>query len=282
MQIYISSLAYLDSTVEAMISSAKQEKLNLEFSSGLPYRPDMIDIFLTSDLPKMAHNYFPAPEIPFVLNLASSDENVRQKSIDHCCKLLAISKQVGAPFFAAHAGFCIDPNPNELGKKIHFEGHFDRQANKELFISSLNTLLQKADVLDIDLLIENNVIASFNLLDDQINPFLCCTSEEMDWMIKTIDHKRLGILLDTGHLKVSCKTLGIDLNQEMQKISPLIRAIHHNDNNSFSDTNDKLDENYWFLPYIQKFKELVHVIEVKKIDSATISEQINILQKYGR
>ncbi len=282
MEIYISSVAFLGLEPEDFIGMAKDQNWAIEFSSGMHYREDMEEIFLSSGITRMAHNYFPAAKVPFVLNLASSDATIRRNSIEHCLRMLELSKQVEAPFFAAHAGFCIDPNPLELGRKINFNPEFDRNQHKLLFIEAINIILQMAEELEIDFLIENNVIAPFNLIADNVNPFLCCTFEEMEWMIKTVDHRRLGILLDTGHLKVSCKTLGLDIVAEMDKILPLIRGLHHSDNDGLSDSNEKLDEDYWFIPFIEKSKEQVHVIEVKQIDNATISEQINILKKYGR
>src|SRR5665811_1545119 len=96
-------------------------------SSGMPYRADMEEIFLNAPIKKFAHNYFPAPEIPFVLNLASSNEKIRNQSLTHCLKGLELSKLAGAHFFSAHAGFCVDPHPDELGRKLALTNPFDRE-----------------------------------------------------------------------------------------------------------------------------------------------------------
>ncbi|MDQ7949577.1 MAG: TIM barrel protein [Pedobacter sp.] len=278
LEIYISSLAFLGESPENIVKMAKANDLNIEFSSGMDYREDMEDFYLGTDLKRILHNYFPAPKIPFVLNLASKDTEIRQKSIAHCINGLILSKKSGSTFFAAHAGFCIDPDPNELGKRIKYSATFDREEHRQLFLDSVRLILKKAQELAVDFLIENNVIASFNIIDGQ-NPLLCCESGEISWLFSEIEHQRLGLLLDTAHLKVSCQTLSLDLNEELNKIEPFIRAVHHSDNDGAADSNEKLDTGYWFLPSLKKYSHLPQVLEVKKINLEEISEQVKLLQQ---
>ena len=280
--IYISSLAFLGKPVEEIIEIVNQHNWSLEFSSGMPYRADMEKIYLEAPIKKIPHNYFPAPLIPFVLNLASANQSIRKVSIEHCKKGLWLSQQSRAPFFSAHAGFCIDPDPNQLGRKIQYDPDFDKAKNKELFIASVNTVLQMADELGVDFLIENNVIASFNLNNRKINPLLCCESTEIEWLFSEINNPRLGLLLDTAHLKVSCRTLNLRLEEETRNVLPFIKAIHHSDNDGLIDDNQEFKNDYWFLPYLKKIDpSIVHVVEVKNISTSIIEKQINLLLSHG-
>jgi sugar phosphate isomerase/epimerase len=279
--IYISTVAFTGYTVEEMIDVAGANQFSIEFSSGMPFRGNMEEIYLAAPLQKkMVHNYFPAPFHPFVLNLASTDERIRRRSIDHCINGLRISRQSGAPFFAAHAGFCIDPVPEELGKPLNYSNDFIKNHNWALFHSSLREILNEATQLQADFLIENNVIAPFNLRNDQ-NPLLCCGSDDIVKLFSELQHPNLGLLLDTGHLKVSCNTLQLDLAEELQKIKPYISALHHSDNDGTADTNGKLTSDYWFLPYMKEFKDKVHVIEVKDLLVPEIHNHINLLKEYA-
>tara|TARA_A100001388_G_scaffold241846_1_gene198348 strand:- start:279 stop:617 length:339 start_codon:yes stop_codon:yes gene_type:complete len=63
-------------------------------------------------------DYFPAPETPFVLNLAAQDEDEDQRSVAHCRRALDLSAEIGVPFFAAHAGFAMQPRGDQLGPRI--------------------------------------------------------------------------------------------------------------------------------------------------------------------
>lgn len=277
--IYISSIAFGGKDCEYIINTAKENNWSIEFSSSLPYHADMEKIFLSAPIIRMPHNYFPAQINPFVLNLASNNPEIRERSIKHCINGLYLSKKANSPFFAAHSGFCIDPIVTELGKKINHNGIFNKQVNWQLFFDSLQQVLIVANELEIDFLVENNVITAFNMKKD-CNPLLCCESQDIEFLFK-IKHPRLGLLLDTAHLKVSCLTLGLDIRNEVKKMQPYIRAIHHSDNDGTIDDNQALNKNYWFLPFLSLYEDLIHVIEVKNIEVNRIQEQINLLQYYA-
>ncbi len=278
--IYISSLAFLGKEVNEIIEICKENSYNLEFSSGMPFNNRMSEIYLKSSIRRQPHNYFPDPKIPFVLNLASENDIIRNKSIDHCKKGLELAKHSDSPFYAAHAGFCLDPNPNELGQKIEIKSKFNKNKHKILFISSVLDILQTAESLNIEFLIENNVIAPFNY-DGANNPLLCCDFDDLSWLFNKIKHEKFGLLLDTAHLKVSCKTLKLNLLDEFKKISPFIKAFHHSDNDGTIDNNLKLTNEYWFLDYFKDYQNYVHVLEVKSLNISEIENQIQFIKRYG-
>ena len=63
---------------------------------------------ISSDYPDsyfQIHNYFPVPHKPFVLNLASSDEVVSNKSIEHITKAIDRSASNGMKYFYFMQGF---------------------------------------------------------------------------------------------------------------------------------------------------------------------------------
>lgn len=280
-QIYISTLAFKGKTPEKIIEIAMERNWAIEFTSSFPYTENIQSTYLRASIKRLAHNYFPPPQIPFVLNLASTDESIRNLSIEHCLNGLDICKKSNAPFFAAHAGFCVDPQPCQLGHRIDIRDKFNRNEHREAFISSLKTIVKKASALQVPFLIENNVIIADNITAEGENPLLCCESKEVEWLFDAIDSPLLGLLLDTAHLKVSCNTLGIDRCEEIESIKKFVRAIHHSDNDGLKDNNQALQSNYWFLPYIKEFKDLVQVIEVRNIELEEIQQQINLLTSYG-
>ncbi|MFN6040173.1 MAG: hypothetical protein ACK452_17005, partial [Bacteroidota bacterium] len=128
-------------------------------------------------------------------------------------------------------------------------------------------------------LVENNVLAKMNLYEDGTNPLFCCDPDEINRLIFEMQEPRLGILLDTGHIKVSSKTLEFNLNEAVKKIEKNLSAIHHSDNNGEFDTNENFNSSYWFLPFMKDLGHLTHVIEVKKIKLDEIKETINLIRK---
>lgn len=264
---------------EEMTALAASENFPLEFSSALPYHPEMELIFRNYPHPKLVHNYFPAPIYPFVLNLASADPIVRTESIAHCLKGLRWSRLAGAKFYCAHAGFCIDPRPDELGQKIKQGAEkIDREKHWNIFLDSVRFLVKMADELCIDFYIENNVTAEMNLNVHGQNPLLCSDPEEMNRLIEEVNHSRLGILLDTAHLKVSANTLNFDKEAGVKLLEKNIKAIHHSDNEGLLDNNQLITRTYWFLPFMPNFINIPHVLEVKKQTVDAINVQLRILR----
>lgn len=277
LDIYISTLAFFGKSIEDIINISEKNNYQIEFSSGLSYRFDMENIYCNCIIKRIPHNYFPAPKEPFVLNLASSNDFIRNRSIEHCINGLKLAKHSNSPFFSAHAGFCIDPKPEELGSKIMAHDEYNKENNKSFFINSIKKIIQVANDLKIMFLIENNVISNFNILNKK-NPLLCCESFEIKWLFDEINNCNFGLLLDTGHLKVSCKTLNLNIDYEFNEIKKYVKCIHHSDNNGVVDNNCELTNDYWFLSKMSIFKNVPHVIEIKNLKEENISQQIKILE----
>lgn len=274
-------MTHLGKSLEEMVAISLEKKYPLEFSSALPYSEGLIPAFSNYPYPKLAHNYFPAPAVPFVINLASVDPTIRRQSINHCLQGIDLTKKANASFFAAHAGFCIDPKPEELGKKLkQSDAIIDKEKHWDLFLQSIQEILVYATEKEIDFLIENNVVAQMNITTNGQNPLFCSDSEEMLKLIKDIDHPRLGILLDTAHLKVSANTLNFNKEEHTDLIASYVKAVHHSDNEGILDNNQILKLDYWFLKFKDTFKNIPHVLEVKKIAPATIEEQLTILSNF--
>ncbi len=274
-QAVMSSLAFMGKPAEEIISIAKENNFILEFSSGMPFRADMEQVFLDAPIKRFAHNYFPAPEIPFVLNLGSGDEEIRSNSIQFCVHGIRLSHAVGAPFFSAHAGFCVDPKPTELGQQLARVKTFDRTKHWDLFLESIREVLDLTADLPTGFLLENNVLAKMNVYENGANPLLNVEAGEMLEMINDISDPRVGILLDTAHLKVSSKTLDFDLLAATKKILPFVRCIHHSDNDGLLDNNQAFGSDYWFLPLMNQIENGVHVLEVRK----QTSDELGAMEK---
>lgn len=274
----MSSLAFMGQAAEEMIALCQENDFALEFSSGMPYRADMEQVFLDAPLERFAHNYFPAPEIPFVLNLGSADEQIRRTSILHCVNGIRLSHAVGAPFFSAHAGFCIDPKPAELGRQLSRVEGFDREMHWNLFLESVRELLMLTSDLPTGFLVENNVLAKMNVYADGSNPLLCAEPGEMLALLREIPDPRLGILLDTAHLKVSALTLGFDATEAAKIVLPFTRCIHHSDNDGLQDNNRPFGTDYWFLP-LAASSRAVQVLEVRKQTPEALRQMESLIFK---
>lgn len=273
----MSSLAFAGMAPEAMIAEADREFMALEFSSGMPFHPDMAGLFRAAPMRRFAHNYFPAPADPFVLNLGSADDGIRDRSIAHCAQGMELSHAVGAPFFSVHAGFCVDPRPSELGRRLEQVARIDRPLHWARFTEAVRQVLAHTRDLPTGLLIENNVLAPVNRYADGTNPLLCVDQEEQLRLLVEVRDARLGLLLDTAHLKVSARTLGFDPVAAATGLLPSVRCVHHSDNGGEVDDNQGFGTDYWFLPLMDRSGHAVHVLETRKTPPSELRRMERLL-----
>lgn len=213
----------------------------------------------------LIHNYFPAPKEPFVLNLASANEVIRQKSLDHCRKAFKLCHDLGIPFYSVHAGFLFDPPPAALGHRQFQLPFIDRDYGLKIFTDSVAQLL--AD--DVDLLIENNVNSQENLVEGKNKLYLLAEPEETLKFFKSFNDPRLGLLVDLGHLNVSAQQLKFDKYRYLDTLQPWIKAFHLSANNGQEDQNLPFTKDEWFIEPLKKFPDLPRIIEIRPSSSLT-------------
>ena len=271
-----------NNNIDKSIEEAIEKKYNIEFSSGIKYDKNNIKKILSYKGKKLLHNYFPPPKLDYVLNLASLNKSIREKSINHCIEALELSSKINAKFFCAHAGFLVDPDPKDLGSKIKYDNFYDLSESNFFFLESIKRILSYSDLYKVDFYIENNVLIKQNYSKKNNRlPFFCCESDNISFFFKQINHPRFGLLLDTAHLKVTCNTLNLNLDEELEKIKPFIKAIHHSDNDGLVDNNKILSKKYWFLNYLKNFKGLPQIIEIKNLNNSEIINCIDLIKNYS-
>ena len=244
--IYISS-----SCVKASLIKDSIEKLyeygfqNIEFSGGTrPYdemESDILNFKNKYDLNYLCHNYFPPPQENFVLNLASLNKDIYERSFNHVKQALDLSARIGADKFAVHAGFLIDIPLNEIGQSVSSKQLFDEVKAKEQFFEAVKQLKIVADKYRIKLYIENNVVSTQNFKNfGNTNPFFICSKQDAEEFIKLVPS--VQILVDLAHLKVSCKTLELNFEEQADYFLNITDYVHLSDNDGLSDSNKEIEQ----------------------------------------
>lgn len=212
---------------------------NIELSGGSAPYPELIPSLLELrdryGLVYRCHNYFPPPETPFVLNLASDDERTLEQSRNLVRKAIDLSKEFGSTKYGVHAGFRINPRVSELGSKIPMRSLSDYNNAVGRFATELGQLNEYGRVRGVDLYVENNVFSQSNLRSFRgDNPFLLTQSAEVRELRDLVDFK---LLLDVAHLKVSCQSIGSDFAVEYLSLIDQSDYIHISDNDGTEDSN---------------------------------------------
>jgi sugar phosphate isomerase/epimerase len=250
--IYISTGGFNQKSVIEVIKLLSKNNINAFELSGGIYTDNLESKLkiLSSEFEFTVHNYFPPPQKPFVLNLASLNENIYQESLNHIKKSIKLASLINSPFYSFHAGFLIDPKVKELGKTIKSNNLYDRDKCLERFIYSIKLLSKYASRYQIKLLVENNVITKSNLTKFESNPLLMTDIKSTREIIKNFDDN-LFFLVDVAHLKVSANTLNFDACEYLEVFKNKIGGYHLSDNNGLVDSNKEISDSSWFWPYLR-------------------------------
>ncbi len=233
--IYISSSCIQANKISEVVSFLFNRGIShIELSGGTKYyseiTDDLLDFKERSDVHFMLHNYFPPPDTPIVLNLASNDPLIAQLSLEHINKALALSALLDAPKYAFHAGFSFDPKPEELG------GYMAKTKTQSLDSMKLNFIKQCKQIHSdtTKIYIENNVISFANYKQFDFNPFMLVDADDYYELKKEL---RFNLLLDIAHLKVSCNVLSKNFNAHLEQLVSETDYVHLSDNDGQHDGN---------------------------------------------
>lgn len=278
---FVSTGAFKTRSVQQIVAWALDGGLDrIELGSGADWVPDLLQpIRETSGRPihYLVHNYFPPHERPFVLNLAASDPDTLARSQVHCRHAIDLSAELRAPFFSVHAGFAFKARPEHLGRDVTQAPRVTLEQAHETFVRSVRDLCAYADRKGVRLAIENNVIASFNLVNGRNLVGLCATADEILQTYKDVGSSNLGFLIDVGHLKVTATSLGFDMQTFLDRVSPHIMAFHLSDNDGRADQNRPFDGHAWFIPRLAEFPDAAMVLEAYDLDIDVIRENCRVV-----
>jgi len=223
------------------------------------------------------HNYFPPPKNPFVINLASDNKKILNKSINQIKKSILLVKKLGGNTYSFHAGFRLDPNFKSLGKKFEKIKMMSKKKALNNFVKQTKKISKFAKKNKVNILLENNVLTKKNLNRFKSNPFLLTNYNDIQNFFKLMP-KNVRLLIDVAHLKVSAKTEKLDPIKSLKIMNKYVKGYHFSENNGFTDSNRPFNKNAWFLPYIKKNLNY-YSIEVYNESPSKLKNQINILKK---
>lgn len=264
-------------TIKEAINILQRNKIrNIELTAGTNYyngvEDDLINLKIAYKHNYICHHYFPPAEEPFVLNLASLDNDIYQKTLYCLEKAIKLSKKLNAAKFGLHAGLFLDIEVDELGGDFRYHKLFDRGKCLKRFCEGFNILKKLAG--NLELYIENNVISCANFKKfEGLSPFMMTNYQEYLELSKLIDFK---LLLDIGHLKVSSASLGSNFEDELDKMIAFSDYLHISDNNGLSDQNRHLSSESDLLPRLKN-----HTLRDKIITLEICDKMENIKKTYN-
>jgi sugar phosphate isomerase/epimerase len=250
----------------------------VELSGGAissTYETDLMSLAKTMSL--QVHNYYPPPTEPFVFNLASADQLIAERSVQHVKNAMRLAVSLGRPLYSFLAGFRMNPLVAELGKPFRRHILRDRESAINQFAEKVLFLAEEARREGVTLLIENNVLNAENKAKFGDDPLLMTNPDEIISFMEEMP-SNVGLLLDVAHLKVSARTLGFDPVEAHEKLKSWIQGYHLSDNDGTTDSNNPILTDSWFWEIIKPGLNY-YSLEVYRVSSAELSNQYKMVKE---
>lgn len=241
--IYVSSACVKKSNIAEVIKLlVKNGITSIELSGGTCYyeeiEHDLIMLKQVYQLKYACHAYFPPPKDPFVVNLASCNDQIYKRSIDHYTNCIEMLKRIGCPVLSVHAGFLVEIGTDEIGNKLSNRVVYNDKKAYDRFCSAYMFISELCRKNDIALFLENNVLSAENYKEFDYHNYMMMTDyESIMKMKKQLD---FNLLLDLGHLHVSSNTLKLNYSEQCNKLRDHVRWIHISDNDGVFDGHKPL------------------------------------------
>ena len=280
MSVFVSTGGNKKLTPQKSIEYFKGSGIKCIELSGGTYSENLTSelVSLKKDFKFQIHNYFPPAKESFVINLASQDKEVEEKSLNFVRRSIELASMIGGTHYSFHAGFLLDPKPKELGNKLSKVEIFDRDKAKATFYKNVKNVSNLANDFKIKLLIENNVVSNENLNNFKINPFLISEPKETSEFLKLFKKSEVNILLDVAHLKVSANSLKFKAEDFFNVCGDRIGGYHLSENDGLKDSNEPFDNNSWFWKYINK-KVNYFTLEVYNTEPSELKKLAELVEK---
>ena len=282
MSVFLSSGAFASHSPAEIAAECDALGVGLEFTSSFPFHPLLESSVRALRSPAlMIHNYFPIPEIPFVLNLAATDSAIQADSHALCRRAIELTAAVGAPFYSVHSGFAMNLTADQLGQPaqqaaLAGDRCIDRKSAERAFRESVAELSAFAKSHGVGLLLENNVITRKQVAAGRAESLLMTTPDECRVFFDELSDPNVGLLLDVAHAKVAANALGFDA-ADFFKPAAYLRALHLSDNDGEADTNHPVTRDSWFAPYLRDCIDMPMVIEVYRLTTETRQQQRDVV-----
>ena len=259
-EVYISSNAFPIRQLDAIFATCDERHIDkIELGSGVAYDADARKkiIARSKRTSILLHNYIPAPIEPFVLNLASTEPEVLDKSIVLAAEALELSAEIGATIYGVHAGFAYRAEPQLLGGKQNHLPHVPITEASKIFIESIGYLSEIAKRKGVRLLVENNVLPVFNLIEGANKSYLVCGIEDSIETMRQVATCDVGLLVDLGHVKVTANALGFDPEAYLENMRKYVAAFHIHDNDGSTDQHLPSTSKSWYLGFLGDFPRAI-------------------------
>lgn len=254
--LYVSSACIKTAKICDAVETLAQEGIRyIELSGGTRYyegyMQDLMRLKKEYGLQYSSHGYFPPPREDIVVNLAACNDEIYENSIRFYKENIDRLQILGCTELSVHSGFYVEVSAEEIGKRISLTTEYNREKADRRFANAVKELNSVAEKAGMHFFMENNVLSQENFESfGNRNMFMMTGSRDIEEKMRQTG---IPLLLDIGHLKVSCHTLKLNLDKELDLLLPQAGWLHLHDNNGSRDQHDRLEAGSGIYEKVHEF-----------------------------
>lgn len=252
----------------------------VEIGSTHPWEADPARTVREAGLRHCVHNYFPPPRDPFVVNAASPDAAVLERSRAHIVQAIDLCAETGAELYTFHPGFLTDPAGTAVqGRNFDFafaEGSAADDPRREealsRFFASVEGASRHAARRGVRIAVETegSLTSPDHLLLDR--PSDCVQ------FLREFGAADAGISLNLGHLPLAAAARGFLPEKFVDLVAPRTVALEMSHNDGKVDQHLPLEEGawYWNVIFDPRFDDALKILEFRNrpVDSVVRSMEL--------
>ena len=282
--IYISTTYAPDQTaISDILEQCKKFNITkLELGSNHCYEANPSHITSQYDFSYLVHNYFPTPAKPFVVNIASLDDKIYHRSVNHLFHAIDFCEEIGAKLYTFHPGFLTDPtgtNPDHTNYDFQFRQQDLRSTNYEKAFERMVEAVSKA----VDYSYQKGMCLAIETEGSltKRDHLLMQRPEEFKHFSRIFSVNDIGINLNIGHLRLAAKAFGFKKEEFVDQISNCIVAMELSHNDGFEDEHRPLQENAWYWKLIcdNRFRSIPKILEFRDTPIELVLDTIHLCHK---
>jgi len=266
---------------EALSQCKNTGILSVEIGSNHCYE-ESYDYLTDFSFQYLVHNYFPIPKESFVLNIASIEPNIREKSILHIKTAIDFSSEIGGELYTFHPGFMTDPQGSNISDNNYdFQWdekqlqHINYDKAKSNMYRALDEVAEYALLKKVKIAIETegSVLEKNHLLMQQLG-------EYKEFMEK-YSSEDIGISLNIGHLNLAANAFNFKRADFVNLVQDYILAMELSHNNGVEDQHLPLNPDgwYWNLILDPRFENSYKILEFRNTKISEIEKNIQMIKE---
>ena len=280
--LYLSTTFYKDysSVCDVLKHCTENEIYHLELGSNHVYEDDLASIIQRYPCQYLVHNYFPIPKEGFIVNIASLNDDLYERSVSHVFAAIDFCNIIGAKLYTFHPGFLSDPIGSspcssnydfqfkaEQIPALRYEKAFDRMlcAVKRIVAYAYEKNVRIAVETEGSVLHKNHLLMQY--------------PEEFSRFFDIFSPQAIGINLNIGHLRLASNAYGFEIIEFINLVAEYIVAMELSHNGGGSDEHLPLvdGEWYWDVIFDQRFANAYKILEFRNTSIEDVLRNIKLV-----